>query len=102
MEQEIEQQSKMLMLQSLRQPHRKTSNVGSRLRASLINNTGKIFNHNGDNGLVPHNCLPVEIDYNKVLQKINTHNECLQLIITVYYKSSQFYKLLVRSIDIHQ
>jgi hypothetical protein len=50
----------MLMIQTLRQPHRKTSNLGIRLRASQVNLSNKMFNHNGDNvGYIPHNCLPI-------------------------------------------
>jgi hypothetical protein len=47
------------MMQNLKQPHRKTSTLG-KLRGSLVNNSPKIFNQNGDNllGQIPFNCLP--------------------------------------------
>ena len=40
-----------------------------------------------------------EIDYEKIAEVVKSHNNCLQLIINIYYKSSQFYKMFTRNIQ---
>lgn len=82
------------MMQTQHQAHRKTSNIGKAIRTSAINGyltLGKDKSWNFDKS---H-----DMDYEKMIDRIKGHSRCLELMISLYYKSSQYFKQVSRRIN---